>query len=379
MPTGTQQTIAGIVCDVCRAVVEKTSNIHDAMCLKCEENLIARCGSCGDSYINESETDSACVRRANAIGIQSENFYTAADTGEYVCGGCVYWCGNCNEAYHYEDGMLDCCESENQNIHNYGYRPYFMYYRVDDSSELRVSSRAEPGVLYMGAEIEICKIDDMVTDFLERCEPEGRDFVYFKEDASISPEGAELVTMPATLEGFEKVFPFEQLDWARKYGARSFYYSSCGFHIHVSRSAFTPSHMWKFVRFQLNNPYLCQRVAQRDESSYASWHFDDSEKQSLPEYVKGTKSNGRRYLAINFQNHDTVELRYFKGNILRSAIMKNMEFVQSIYDYTKTMTIAQVMSGQLSNEYQYHLWLSKQDKYPNLVNFLNNNSNEGDI
>jgi hypothetical protein len=129
--------------------------------------------------------------------------------------------------------------------------------------------------------------------------------------------------------------------------------------------------MWKFIRFQLNNPYLCQRVAQRDESSYASWHFDDVEKRSLPEYVKGTKSNGRRYLAINFQNYSTVELRYFKGNILRSAIMKNLEFVQSIYDYTKVMNVRQVFEGALS-EQKYILWLADQHKYPNLVNFLNN-------
>jgi hypothetical protein len=250
----------------------------------------------------------------------------------------------------------------------------FYYYRLING--VASPSYHLPGLLYMGVEIEINKLAPIAEEFLDGMTRESRDFVYLKEDGSIGVDGAELVTMPATIDAFKKVFPFDELDWARSEGARSFYYSNCGFHIHVSRSAFTATHMWKFVKFQLNNPALCQRVAQREESSYASWYYDDSERRSLPDYVKGKKSNGRRYLAINFQNRATVELRYFKGNILRSAIMKNLEFVQSLYDYTKMLSVSDVMRGALTEE-SYNDWVFEhEDEYPNLLHFFQNNDNK---
>lgn len=316
--------------------------------------------------------------RAATAGISSANLVYAHDSGELICTDCTYWCSNCQEAYQWEDDMLNCCDTTSDVVNSYCYRPMFNYY---STSEMHVDIRSmpEPGVLYMGAEIEINKMfGNMVDEFIDECTTEQEGFIYFKEDGSLGPDGVELVTMPGTLRAFEQVFPFDALDSARSKGARSFYYANCGFHIHVSRSAFTPTHMWKFIRFQLNNPILCQRVAQRDESSYASWHFDDSERRDLPQYVKGTKTNGRRYLAINFQNHATVELRYFKGNILRNAIMKNLEYVQSLYDYTKDMTVRQVMDKGLT-EHKYMLWLDENRvRYPNLANFLDNDNNEGD-
>jgi hypothetical protein len=371
MPTGTQQTIEGLLCEICTNILEDESLINEHMCSNCEDAYTSFCNMCVSSYMNNSLADASICWRGNSIGIYSTSFVNASDTDEYMCSDCAVSCENCGEMYAYEDNAYDCCNTGSNAVHSYSYRPTFYYYERSEDIVLS-KSRSTPGVLYMGVEIEINKMSEIVDEFIDCCTREQSEFVYFKEDGSLGPDGVELVTMPATLEAFEQVFPFLALDDAREKGARSFYYANCGFHIHVSRSAFTPSHMWKFIRFQLNNPYLCQRVAQRDESSYASWHFDDAEKRSLPEYVKGTKSNGRRYLAINFQNYSTVELRYFKGNILRSAIMKNLEFVQSIYDYTKNMNVRQVFEGALS-ERKYMLWLADQHKYPNLVNFLNTN------
>lgn len=377
MPTGTQQTIQGLVCDLCELVIQRPGDYMDGWCAGCEA-YIRTCNTCQSEYIDSSEANMSFVRRAMSLHINPSMFFATEDTYELVCDSCVYSCPHCDTLYEYSNSADDCCAESrgNEDIHSYCYKPRYIFYKIQDGG-VDTRDQAEPGLLYMGIELEINKMEDLVSDFLINCDVEQRGFLYFKEDGSLGPEGVELVTMPSTIDAFEKIFPFDALDEAREDGARSFYYANCGFHIHVSRSSFTPSHMWKFIRFQLKNPYLCQRVAQRDESSYASWHFDDSEKRSLPEYVKGTKTNGRRYLAINFQNYATVELRYFKGNILRSAIMKNIEFVQSIYDYTKSMTVRQVMAGALE-QYDYHLWLSTQNKYPNLVNFLNNNSNEGD-
>jgi hypothetical protein len=372
MTTGIQQTLEGMLCYICSDITEE----GEELCSGCQDNYICMCDACGDVGLNNNLLNGLQYRRAVESGAYILDFNSAADNDGLYCVDCIQHCPDCGEAYSNYDSASECCRSYGDGvINNYSYRPMFYYYRLVDG--VVTPSFQLPDLLYMGVEIEINKLAPIAEEFIDGMSRESREFVYLKEDGSIGPDGAELVTMPATIDAFKKVFPFDELDWARNEGARSFYYSNCGFHIHVARSAFTATHMWKFVKFQLSNPVLCQRVAQREESSYATWYYDDSERRSLPEYVKGKKSNGRRYLAINFQNRYTVELRYFKGNILRSAIMKNLEFVQSIYDYTKMLNVRDVMLGALSQE-SYFDWLYEcsGENYPNLMHFFDNNQNK---
>jgi hypothetical protein len=128
---------------------------------------------------------------------------------------------------------------------------------------------------------------------------------------------------------------------------------------------------------------LCQTVGQRQDSSYAHWNYQYRDRMNmgdgLPSLVKGKSANGDRYVAINFQNHATVELRYFKGNILKAAILKNIEFVQSMYDYTKQLTAADVMTRHGLTELKYLDWLDdKTELYPNLIQFVNGNNDRGE-
>lgn len=369
MTTGIQQTLEGMLCCICLNL-----NDEGSLCSDCEERNMHECSNhCGESGLLGDLLTTEQFHRADRQGLSIVELMQVTDDEGLYCNDCILYCEHCNESYSDEDNRNDCCYNYSSVIHNYSYVPFFYFYRMVEGQPR--PSYQVPGVLYMGVEIEINKFAHISEAFIDSMEPDSKDFVYLKEDGSIGPDGAELVTMPATIDAFKEVFPFDRLDWARKMGARSFYYGNCGFHIHVARSAFTATHMWKFVKFQLNNPKLCQRVAQREESSYATWYYDDYDKAGLPEFVKGKRFNGRRYLAINFQNKQTVELRYFKGNILRSAIMKNLEFVQSIYDYTKTLSAGDVMRGALTEE-SYMDWLFETDEYPNLIHFLSNTENK---
>jgi hypothetical protein len=377
MPTGTQQSIEGIFCSVCIEIIGEEPSVHsDNVCRDCDDTYSNYCHVCNESYYDYDCIGASVIGRIRASGITMLAYSNAQDTGDSICEECWHSCDNCGGIYQYDDNAYDCCDRGPSNLYNYSYRPTPEFYEVREDGLVHSHFGAISGVLYMGIELEIAKMCHHVDDFVSSNRDNAHStFVYFKEDASIGEDGAELVTMPATLEAFERVFPFDLLDEARRRGARSFHYQSCGFHVHVSRSAFSATHMWRFIKFQLNCPKLCQSVAQREDSSYATWHYEDSERNSLPDYVKGKRSNGRRYLAINFQNHATVELRYFKGNILRAAIMKNVEFVQSVYDYTKNMSFQQVVQGHLS-EFHYKQWLYSQDSYPNLRFFLDNNCNQ---
>jgi hypothetical protein len=385
MPTGIQQTLSGLLCMLCDGVISgEPSPAHEEICDACDFDLVRECPTCIDSFFDVSELSNSQIRTLAQRSVPYSYFYYTEDTNESVCENCVCNCEGCGASYQYMDECEGCCRSHSSVIHNYSYRPNPIFYSSSNDVVLghgRAVRNGSLSELYMGIELEVAKMMDLADEFYERLTSIQKDFVYMKEDGSIGPDGVEIVTMPATLDAFGRLFPFEQLDSARMYGARSYAYQSCGFHIHVSRSAFSATHLWKFVRFQLNNPVLCQRVAQRGENSYASWYYHEDERRDLPDYIKGKKSNGRRYLAINFQNRATIELRYFKGNILKSSILKNLEFVQSMYDYTKTLTVRDVMNEGLTEE-SYNDWLfveENMNKYPNLCKFLSaDNDSQGE-
>jgi len=370
MPTGIQQSFTGLICCRCNQGIIESGGYNDNLCEDCTNDIVVECANCGELLVDEDllgEAENVRLRRAM---IYPQNLINAHDSGEYICINCTYPCDGCGTYYHWEDSAIECCGPEDSEyIEYYSYKPKYYYYSINDSNFAICSPYSKPGLLYMGTEIEIERMRPVSEEFIEGIPQSKSEFVYLKEDGSLGPNGVELVTMPATLDAFKQMFPFEQLNVARANGARSFAYQSCGFHIHVSRSAFTPMHLWKFVQLQLKNPDLCQFVGQREDSSYASWFFDQSERSSIPDYVKGKKANGRRYLAINFQNTNTVELRYFKGNILQSAIMKNMEFVDSMYEYTKNLSVRDVMNGALSRD-KYQDWLLTTEKYDNLKSFI---------
>lgn len=368
-----QQVLENLVCVLCDSIIseEQTNpSLHDD-CINEEVRECMECGTIGISsgtWYGMSQNQRNVIR---TIGYDCIDFVYAEDTNETICENCAYACTECSRTFQYEDSMYECCGTGDR-LNSYSYRPAWRFWFTDDANEVKHSYGPNSDTLYMGIELEMTGIANCVLEFMEMCDEDNSDpnFFFLKEDGSVGYNGGELVTMPATLAAFQQLFPFKQLDEARKaFRLRSYAYESCGFHIHVNRSAFSPSHLWKFVTFQLKNPRLCQYVGQRDNSSYATWQYERNETRDIPEFVKGKKVNGRRYLAINFQNRHTVELRYFKGNLLKGSIMKNLEFVHSLYEYTKHMDYQHVLSGGLKEE-SYKNWLAAKSEYENLKTFL---------
>jgi hypothetical protein len=147
--------------------------------------------------------------------------------------------------------------------------------------------------------------------------------------------------MPATLAAFEYRFPWEAFEWMHANGGRGWAYEYCGMHIHVSRSAFSPSHLYKFMKFQSSNDTICSEFAGRDYNSFARWDNESMEKIRLntKEYLNGA-AYAERYSAINVTPRNTIELRYFRSNITKEGILRNAQWVNAIYEYTKQMNIA---------------------------------------
>jgi hypothetical protein len=118
--------------------------------------------------------------------------------------------------------------------------------------------------------------------------------VYMKDDASID-DGFEIVTHPHTLENYHKEFDWKFLDKLKREGIAHGILSTCGLHVHVSRTAFgsddpwalgTPSsnvrsqlilqkqsHELRFMKLIYDNQRQVERISGRTSAHYAS--FED--------------------------------------------------------------------------------------------------------
>lgn len=311
---------------------------------------------------------------------------------ESVCPECVYWCDECGEPHGSPDESADCCGPSCEDcgerwetpgeaarcctqLHYYSWTPpRFHFY---ESPEISGPS-ARPGLLFMGVELETERALPHLGPWYARAREsyESPRFTYCKSDGSLGEEGVEFVTMPATLSAFRALFPWDAMRELNEAGARS-WYAGCGLHVHVARSAFTdPLHLARFVLLQTRNADECIALAGRNSEQWASW--DDSElaeRGALPDYVKGKRS-GARYRALNFQPRETVELRYFRGNLRKNGLLRVVEFVAALHDYSGQVSTRDALTRDALSWAAFVKWARSRDsreRYPVLAHYLRTN------
>ena len=300
--------------------------------------------------------------------------------GSKYCEACieeyVYECSNCSES-RWEGDDHDCEYDDDDNdndqslIHSYSYRPspfFFGEGKYHFGFELEVEARSNNR--YEGAL--------MVQNTLGG-------HAYMKEDASIS-DGFEIVTHPHTLEKYHTDFNWEVLDKLKREGYRSWNTSSCGIHVHVSRTAFgdgdpwnfnvtagtrsqliikRQSHELRFMKLIYDNQRQVERIAGRSSEHYAS--FQDRGK--LVRKVKNGYQENGRFSAVNTENDDTIEVRVFKGSLRKERVLSAIEFVHASVEYTRSIKV--------TNKNHALSWLKftgyvsdNSDMYPNLVTIM---------
>lgn len=311
---------------------------------------------------------------------------------ESVCPECVVWCDECGEPWASDEDATECCgpvceecgerwedEAEAARcctlLHYYSWTPDpFTFYESPTIS----GPRARPGVLFMGVELEteyalphLGQWYDDAREYYERPK-----FTYCKSDGSLGSHGVEFVTMPATLSAFRALFPWDAMRKVNERGARS-WHAGCGLHVHVARSSFTdPMHLARFVLLQTRNSEHCIALAGRNSEQWASW--DDSalaERGALPDFVKGKRS-GARYSAINFQPRETVELRYFRGNLRKAGLLRVVEFVAALHEYAGAVSTRDALAEDALSWAAFVKWSRSRDpreRYPVLAHYLRTN------
>jgi len=309
-------------------------------------------------------------------------------------------CCDCNSDYVYE------CEREQEEedndesdlIHSYSYKPsaiflnddgHKSYYAtvIDQATSLNRTS------LYMGFELELetgrgVSRDDCARFTLATINGNNEDsVVYIKDDGSLE-HGFEIVSHPMTLGFAMERFAWDGISGLIRKGCKSWDTSTCGLHIHLSRSAFKDEkHLFKFFKLILDNSDDVKRFAGRDSSRWANFdksyflnawneYNDDGNyvtrtNTSLMKYAKNEGRNDQRYCAINLQNRHTVELRFFKPSLNPKTVQSAMQFCDAVFTYTETECNTQkVMSGNALAFRSFRSWVATQERYALLSNRL---------
>lgn len=192
-------------------------------------------------------------------------------------------------------------------------------------------------------------------------------FLILKHDGSVSGKGLnkiELVTKPMDLRSHRR-------RWAKFlsnfYNAEKQTYdkfdcsktTSNGMHVHVDREAFLDKdHVRRFAYMfaHPDNYDFLFAISERNSGDLSSWARFPSyntvtkDKHIFMYCVSDMESNGK-YSVVNFNKSKTIEVRMFKGLVSYATVLKNLEFVDSFLEYTRT-------SSQFSSTLErYVTWL----------------------
>ena len=296
---------------------------------------------------------------------------------EKYCRNCyennVFSCNDCSEM-RWGDDDHDCEQDSDDDsalIHSYSYRPSPFFFGE--------------GKYHFGFELEVEARGNGRYDGAILVQNTLGGHAYLKEDGSLD-DGFEIVTHPHTLEKYHTDFNWSVLDKLKRDGYRSWNTSTCGIHVHVSRTAFgngdpwrgsisnsvrsqmilqRQSHELRFMKLIYDNQRQVERISGRSSDRYAS--FND--KGQLVRKIKnGYQTNGR-FSAINTENDDTIEIRVFKGSLRKERVLSAIEFVHATVEYTRDIKVT-TKNHALS-------WLkftgyvaANAELYPNLVTIM---------
>lgn len=325
------------------------------------------CRFCFDE-INESERIVFCD------SCETYAYYSNSRgwNGDVYCQPCydeyIYYCEDCNENYHINRGH-DCSydddDDNNSPIHNYSYKPAPEFFGQ--------------GKYYLGFELEVESRNESRYDGAAIAESILGHHAYMKDDGSLN-DGFEIVTHPHTLEAYEN-FKWEILSALKSRGYRSWNTNTCGLHVHVSRTAFDPvripntrrervlrrqAHELRFMKLIYDNQRQVERIAGRSNCHYSS--FDDKN-NLVPKVKNGYQSNGR-YAAVNTENHETLEVRVFRGSLRPERVRSALEFVHAAVEYTRDLKVSGKNNALTWSKFLAYV-VTNENIYPNLLTIIN--------
>jgi hypothetical protein len=329
------------VCDRCgeRVKQDYISTVIDdygrenGWCSYCVDNYAYACEDCGTLTTDPVRTTHSgyICRRC-----YENNYFTCQCCGEVLhtdyYGGDAC-CENC-----FEDDEDDGDDCHNDYIHDYHHRNRITLEFHTGNKETR-----NKRTLYAGIELEVegdrIHAEGLVQDFSN-----GESDFWLEHDSSLS-HGFEMVYHPRTLKSWQEYTSLgDMLKYLRGNGFQSHNTTTCGLHVHISRKPLTKADEVKLGLFCGMNQAVLSRFGRRDYNSYCN-----------PKQIREKKNcnhneSGGRYEAINYQNDNTIEFRFFKGSLKADTVLATVEFCFALVAFVKVNSMA-VFNGPCWQEF----------------------------
>ena len=274
--------------------------------------------------------------------------------GSSLCSDCfceTSWvCNHCDSVNDRDDWACDGCgrnqdgEDDSEGLHEYSTD---VLDKLDGFKAASARDRRDAKGLYFGVELEVCPKGNR-SDAIEATQEALENFAILKEDGSLSDGGFEIVTVPATLE-----FHRERLwkGFFAKGGAAENLHAwdttCCGLHVHFSREAVTNMQMGKMLVFfnNLENSAFLTDIAGREVSRESQYCNQRPEAKSKVRYYN--QSDCGHYEALSISRHTdgkTGEVRIFRGNVTKHGVMRAIEFVAAVIEWSKEASVRKLTS-----------------------------------
>ncbi len=292
---------------------------------------------CKNCYEENTVTCDNCEKRMWRVDAEGDSNYT-------LCSNCYDYsyttCENCGRLIHNDDALYednedypycrDCFDKLNEEaIKNYSYKPEPIFYGS--------------GSLFYGVELEIDKggEDNSNAQKLLDIANRNNEMIYCKHDGSIN-NGFEIVSHPMSLD-----YHINNMNWldvfekAVELDYRSHNTTTCGLHIHCSRSAFGKNHeqqeqtIGRIVFFVERHWNELVKFSRRTAENLNHWaaRYATISNTTEETYKKAKDKRMGRYVAVNLENYDTIEFRLFRGTLRHKTFIATLQLVDEICYY----------------------------------------------
>lgn len=299
--------------------------------------------------------------------IEHEDVYAPIDETVYCVDSCEYGIEeNCyyhsetDEWYQDEDNIPeDNCEDEYIKEYNSGIPPYFIVGNeiVNQETSLQVLS------LVMEIEVEFQCSEDRL-EFAKALSDKQSSIKYkalSKRDGSLSDyTGLEVATSPYCIESAKDSF-CAIASLLREYGA-SGNHSGYGIHLHYNKFV----QLSEFYAIALLHDYRnfenILKFSNRLSRTNGCLSFNRYD--SLNELDVATSD---RYSVLNKRLH-SYENRMFQSTLRHSTILKNVEYMEAIYQFSKVLLDNKLLEDIHFSEYDRFIdyCMENGNRYPNL-------------
>lgn len=334
---------------------DTSRTVYAYLCASCSWDAVEACAhGCGThiaNYGRAQRTVDAYLRNLGVLtGYRSLSDHYCGECGT-ICGECyeeLHYCENCDESYCDSDSHYDCGRSGDLDLHGYSYKPMPLFHGRD------VDAKAPT----FGMELETAYVTQEHVDAMSALD-NGRAW-YAKEDSTCA--GAEFVSHPRTyaswvahLADLEPVLRRMVAD-----GANNGEIESNGIHVHVGRDAFTGrAHLARFALLIDSGQEWITKLARRNSREwsefgtikrmrefYSQRSYGRFNLYTLTDPYGGQGARG----AVNLQNGSTVEVRVWRQSLETEHVIGAIGFVAAAVEYTRNLTVQEVMAGALTAE-----------------------------